>query len=430
MEFYDIIGLAIFHAIQHHINSTHSKRIVTAPTAQEAFVERERLKMARRSLALINASVFGIIYYIVTYKQSDGNTEFAFYVGLGVFIYCFVMMLLSPKYHEAVDGISVYTKDEYLNDHPYFALYLRAFYNDMYVEETSGALLFTPESQAINKTYPHFSEQHFVSILERRISVCAVGMTREVEHPVGATRVYLNDDTWQKDVSDLMAHANEIYILIDNRESCIWEIEHSKEYRDKTLYIIDDVSKYMEVREHLSTSFRFPTIPPFLKHTQQVCISFIDGKAQFKEYINSEKGYMEMLNVREETDGNSFQEGFPFENMSIQELNDDNDTTDTDYVKQLEKYCNEITLQCPIKIDEIFLLTNCEVRNEKLYFYYDVNEDISDWVVFQEQAIEIKNISMEELSENNRTLWNVLKHLNYPIVYVYKGSISGRTLEV
>jgi CYTH domain-containing protein len=97
-------------------------------------------------------------------------------------------------------------------------------------------------------------------LLKTRIRVCAVGMTKELDSPDGAIRVYVNDKTWQENVRELMEKAQEIYILINDRDSCLWEIEQSASMQSKTTYIVSDLDKYNRARSALKDSLEFPPI--------------------------------------------------------------------------------------------------------------------------------------------------------------------------
>lgn len=125
----------------------------------------------------------------------------------------------------------------------HFALYLRGFSRDNYAETTE-------ELQKTDKSGT-FSEARFIHLLRQYISVYAVGMTKELETPHGAIRVYLNDSEWEKEVESLMNKATLIIILLNDSESCIWEILHAKPYRDKVVYIGDNQDKIINIRQKL-----------------------------------------------------------------------------------------------------------------------------------------------------------------------------------
>jgi len=125
----------------------------------------------------------------------------------------------------------------------HFVLYLRGFCRDNY-NETTKDLQKTSKSES-------FSEGRFIYLLKQYIPVYAVGMTKELEAPHGAIRVYLNDSNWEQEVESLMSKATLIVILLNDSDSCIWEIIHAKPYREKTVYICDNQDKIVNIRQKL-----------------------------------------------------------------------------------------------------------------------------------------------------------------------------------
>lgn len=126
----------------------------------------------------------------------------------------------------------------------HFALYLRGFSRDDY-SETTEHLQKTSKSES-------FSEGRFIHLLKQYIPVYAVGMTKELEGPHGASRVYLNDSEWEQEVEALMSKATLIVILLNESDSCIWEIQQARKYKDKIVYICDNQDKLVKVRQKLN----------------------------------------------------------------------------------------------------------------------------------------------------------------------------------
>lgn len=126
----------------------------------------------------------------------------------------------------------------------HFALYLRGFSRDNY-SETTEDLQKTDKSDS-------FSEGRFIHLLRQYLPVYAVGMTKELEAPHGANRVYLNDSDWEQEVEALMCRATIIIILLNESDSCIWEIRQARKYKDKIVYICDSHDKLVKVRQKLN----------------------------------------------------------------------------------------------------------------------------------------------------------------------------------
>lgn len=167
-----------------------------------------------------------------------------------------------------------------------FVLYLRGFAFDDYT--TNNKTL--SENKDINK----FSEGLFMGILKQYMPVYAVGMTKELCSPIGAERIYLNDANWESEVLDLMSRASLIVILLNDSQSCIWELSKSNQFKKKVVYICDNNSKLLRIRKELNKQSVYPipigltdrTISYVLEDSNRVIIS---------EYSNKENDYMLIL---------------------------------------------------------------------------------------------------------------------------------------
>lgn len=422
MSLYDFGGLVVFHTIQYYINTSNARKIANAPTAREAFLLRQRLKYARKGLAITYAVIFAVIYYVITFIDSNGNSDMAAIIALGIFVYCLLMMLISPSYYKAIDGISVYTREEFQKEYPRYALFLRAFYNDEY-QENSCSIPLTAEK---GKDVP-FSEQHFVAELEKKISVCAVGMTKEVEHPIGATRVYVNDEMWQEDVRLLMKQAEMVFILVDYRESCIWEIKQSEEYQEKTKFIVNDINKYNQVRNALKESYELPPIPNALNDAEQLIINFKAGNAHFQKFDNSIASYHHLLHIEEDIDKEIIKDnpynGFEFITFSDSTIDGERQNS---MLEQISMLCITKQSQCPIIMDDIFTLIDCRLKENIIYFIFDVNEVNCDMDVLKEQSEIMKEIAKDDLNENYGEFVQSLRILNYHIMHRYIGKVTKK----
>ena len=85
-------------------------------------------------------------------------------------------------------------------------------------------------------------------------------MTKELEQPSGAKRLYLNDSTWREDVKELMEKSIAIIILMNDKESCVWEIEQSATMLEKTYFFIDTFEKYCNIKEKTQAILNFPEL--------------------------------------------------------------------------------------------------------------------------------------------------------------------------
>lgn len=158
-----------------------------------------------------------------------------------------------------------------------FALYLRGFNDDSYDNKFKEK---------------KFNELFFSEVVREnlRMNMYAVGMTKELDSPVGAERVYVDDECWKKEVSILMKKASRIYILVNNRESCVWEMQQVAPYIEKTVFIVNDKKHYKDVKESLFPYIVFPEmndnkVKQFFFNSKMIAIPYSNSKWE-KDYIS------------------------------------------------------------------------------------------------------------------------------------------------
>ena len=182
---------------------------------------------------------------------------------------------------ELYGNISYHTPEDFLSSTKDFFLYLRGFDADIpFGEENKNNILF--------------SESMFVEVVDYALGVpcCALGMTKEVDSPIGATRIYVEDDDWKDNVSKLMIKANRLFILVNNRNSCVWEIEQSVDLLYKTIFIVDDYEKYIAIRNRFINEIKMPIISDSTK----IPFFFENGKEAIP-FANNWKGYFKILGM-------------------------------------------------------------------------------------------------------------------------------------
>lgn len=146
-------------------------------------------------------------------------------------------------------NVQINSKERYLSRHDDFILYLRAFEADFYDK--------SPQSHSFESCLAK-------AIKKRGANICAIGMTKELDAPVGAERVYVADESWQKDVSELMQKAKMIFILMSDRQSCIWEITQGAKMLNKICFIFDDIDKYERIKNDKTHNIPFPEFEIFV----------------------------------------------------------------------------------------------------------------------------------------------------------------------
>lgn len=163
-----------------------------------------------------------------------------------------------------------------------FALYLRGFSFDNY----EGIRYLQKQSQ-----YKKFSEYHFFSILDKYMPVYSVGMTKELSAPLGATRIYLNDAEWEKEVQGLIQKAEMIIVLVNDSNSCIWEFEQCYKLK-KTMLIVDDKDKIVSLRGYFASKHIYPF--PVSLNSRTI---LYHNKEDYLQIIfeNTEKSYRKVI---------------------------------------------------------------------------------------------------------------------------------------
>ena len=173
-----------------------------------------------------------------------------------------------------------------------FAIFLRGFSNDSYEPSMIEKIdrfynRFNPNKWLFNRRKKQdekdvnknpFCELDFYNAIHQFIPVYSIGMTKELDCPEGTRRIYLSDDTWQKDVSYLIDIAKYVFILVNPSDSCIWEITQCRDKAiDKTLFFIDNDESLRELQKKMGDN-----IPR--------CIKWVSGKHSYA-YSLGEKCY-------------------------------------------------------------------------------------------------------------------------------------------
>lgn len=222
------------------------KKVERSTSVEESLKARRILSGFRRFWAPFLIIAFCVVMIVVDMKIGQAD-QMAHHVGL--IIALAIIEGIVPRLRGNVQANS---KDQYLAKYKDdgYALYLRAFESDFYTKDPK-AHSFEGD---LNKAFERFGK-----------NLCAIGMTKELDAPYGATRVYVSDESWQTDVKELMKHADKIIILASDRQSCIWEISQSAEMLRKTFFIFDSESRYVNVKNSLQDTIRFPEFDDVLR---------------------------------------------------------------------------------------------------------------------------------------------------------------------
>lgn len=412
---------------------------------------RKKLKRNRiimLILMLILYAIFEVVTTIVITNFEDPQNvgNLIRNIGLtGVAMYIYLRKQNAAI--KAVGNISTATKHDFLEQNNKYCLFLRGFEQDDYGHDPVVS----------EKTYDSFSEYEFTSLVMQNIPICAVGMTKEVNSPRGATRVYLNDDSWQNDVLELMEKSQAIYILVNDRKSCIWEIEQSFKMLEKIVYIIDDIQKYENVRQQLAHIISLPKIPNLQKSYKNIFVmTYLNEDFEIKSYKNNVEGYSLALGTESEEIKNkkktkkiargclityvSLMILIPFIYILCALMKDDSKDTFKSESQNMIEYeiCNnpKDVNETPIDIIIAQEKRNCitedlssytmvltDVRKQKPYieYIYFLNEEQISKEAFSEMTNYLKEMLLNNMPQSIK---QTLKKYNYGIKNIYLSSKS------
>lgn len=263
------------------------KSLKKASSTEEAFFQRKKYEKWRKNI-IITTIIIGIIISILynyIYKI-ESTFDFIRHICMslcGTYI-AYEYAKSNFKIDNISGNVSSYTKDSYLQSVNQYILYLRGFSTDQRHHAIPS-----------KRTFKKFHELEFMTLLQKQFEVCTVGLPEEIEAPYGATRIYLNHQTWQNDVSQLIERALHIYILVNNSQSCIWEIIESRKYLTKITLIVDNIELYNSAREILNNKI---TLPKFNLPNKKIArITFQEDLPCVNFYKNNIKGYSDLLNI-------------------------------------------------------------------------------------------------------------------------------------
>lgn len=249
-----LILFAIFSLILKIADIPLVKKIKNAENVNVAISYKKELISKRKRVLGIFIG-FIILFKIVMIqmmqtKYTDDYMVVPYIISYVVFIVLlFTYVEYSNKNNKYLGNLSVEKADDFLADDNRFVLYLRGFESDVYNDKNVGKY--------------DFSENVLSKVVQVGLEsqLCAIGMTKEVNCPLGGRRVYVEDEKWESEVLNLMKKAEKIVYLLNDSQSCIWEIEKSNEVHDKCVFVVDDLMKYDNVKKTLKGVINMPDIP-------------------------------------------------------------------------------------------------------------------------------------------------------------------------
>ena len=278
------------------LNKTAKEDILDISTTKERISYRKQLYKKRIGI-IIKVAYFPLACLVFawgtlmihSYLEKRLLSELSMWIGGFFMILLLIIIIAIPVglfvYIQYKGNLSYSDNESFIQTNKSFVLYLRGFDNDNYSDRFR--LSFSKSNS--------FSEYRFTKAISKYYVCAAIGMTKELDAPLGAKRIYVDDTTWQNDVQDLIDKADYVFVLINNRPSCIWEIETSARYIDKTVYIIDNPVKYVLVQEAVKNVISFPHIPALSMENKFFYLLHVNGEFMSFEYTNTKKGYRKLL---------------------------------------------------------------------------------------------------------------------------------------
>lgn len=213
-----------------------------------------------------------------------------------------VTLLLYPYAFMSLP-VSALTLDKIKDEE--FAIFLRGFSSDDYeksqmekLEDAHRRAKFLRTKRVDPSTQP-FSERSFYKAIKKMMPIYAVGMTKELESPEGCKRIYLDDETWQRDVGNLIERAQYVFVLLHDSESCIWEIQQCDSFlnKNKTVYFIDCFDNLTSISAKMG--YKFPECLNncfYVDHAEKHIVAYnIKNTNVIQKYQNDTEGFKQFL---------------------------------------------------------------------------------------------------------------------------------------
>lgn len=268
--------LPLYHVILPRFDKKAKENISRAEDAKEAIEMRKKLLAKRQAVFISYVAIYSVIVTIL---------------GLVIINISYVLILVvilliannTPK-TDISGNLSFYSHKRFLEENEKFYLFLRGFNDD------------TPFGSKDAQEKEKFNESVFAETIDYAlgIPICALGMTKEIDSPIGAKRIYVDDNTWQEKVLELMNKAERIFILVNDRSSCIWEIEQSISLLDKTVFIADNRERYQEVKARMGQRLALPEVSPDIELPL-----FFRSSEDAKHFENTYSGYLDIVGIDE-----------------------------------------------------------------------------------------------------------------------------------
>lgn len=248
------IQFTIFALLLKLVDRPMAKRIHDAPDVEEALrLKKQLIKKRKTFLIVFIIFIFAVPLaemYLFADPNNYGNTVMAFIKIFFMIILLPIFLEYANKHHKILGNLSILKAEDFLATGEKYVLYLRGFDSDIYNKKKVDD--------------KDFSEDILSKVVLKglELPLVAVGMTKEVDCPLGGKRIYVKDEAWREEVLELMRKAEKIVYRVNDRDSCIWEIKNSTEVYEKCVFVVDELARYQNVKTVLGDTLTLPDLPP------------------------------------------------------------------------------------------------------------------------------------------------------------------------
>ena len=182
-----------------------------------------------------------------------------------------------------------------------FVLYLRGFVDDIIVDNINVDDLNVNEDYSYDAldyiSSQGITEESIVRPFDYVIPIYAVGYPQELYSPLGAVRIYINQENWESQVEVLMEKATLLIIRLHDSISCVKEIALSQKYKYKTIYVITDKAKFDKIKKTLFNQYgvEWGESIDFTSHNDTYALVMYNNGSEVVKYISLKEMEKQLL---------------------------------------------------------------------------------------------------------------------------------------
>lgn len=159
---------------------------------------------------------------------------------IGSIVLIVVCVILSSFFYSLYRRLNKRKKDTFDKDSikAPFVLYLRSFVDDM---TTKRRISFLNDVRS--------EEEVLVSVLSEIAPVYAIGDPKDKKMPLGASRIYVDDEHWKSTVTDMMNRSVVVVLRLGKTDSFWWEVETAVKSisLEKVMFVVPESNTFCNV---------------------------------------------------------------------------------------------------------------------------------------------------------------------------------------